>query len=417
MKHIFSRLLYKWPQKLISLVIALVVWIVIDQSMTITQTYQGVNVRVINIPEKMSIPGISHSGIYRKVTLEITGKQALLRHLNSSDLEIIIDASRKKGVWVQAVLKDNLISKNPEIDIKKGIKKVESLPPYIQINMEKVATAMVSVRLAPPIGSAPKEFKFLNIYPKHTKIPISGPKKIIDNLKKRELRLRIDFNDIKHNEWESLFKQESDNSHNNKALIFSPPKELLKVNIPEIRSAPFYLHESEAKQIHLDFLKNDYHPIGYPIPVTLYFSPRFLHQKKQNSLSILGNVIQNFNGVPILKDQIYAYGVSNLFLDCIRNNIQCVVAIPHDTQYEKITWYISIGNLHTLEKRYVETSMHLAKHSQDDPEIIETKKSVHRNRFRYFLTTIKFYDKDHKQLDFEFKLEKDKVIINHPNAS
>ena len=55
--------------------------------------------------------------------------------------------------------------------------------------------------------------------------------------------------------------------------------------------------------------------------------------------------------------------------------------------------------------------------SQDDPEIIETKKSVHRSRFRYFLTTIKFYDKDHKQLDFEFKLEKDKVIINHPNAS
>ena len=62
----------------------------------------------------------------------------------------------------------------------------------------------------------------------------------------------------------------------------------------------------------------------------------------------MGNVIQNFNGVPILKDQIYAYGVSNMFLDCIRNNIQCVVAIPHDTQYEKITWYISIGNLHTL---------------------------------------------------------------------
>ena len=59
MKHIFSRCLYRWPQKLISLVIALVVWVVIDQSMTITQTYQGVNVRVINIPEKMSIPGIS----------------------------------------------------------------------------------------------------------------------------------------------------------------------------------------------------------------------------------------------------------------------------------------------------------------------------------------------------------------------
>ena len=116
-----------------------------------------------------------------------------------------------------------------------------------------------------------------------------------------------------HNEWESLFKQETDNSHNNKALIFSPPKELLKVNIPEIRSAPFYLRESEAKQIHLDFLKNDYHPIGYPIPVTLYFSPRFLHNTKQNTLSILGNVIQNLMVYLFLKIRFMPIGVSNLF--------------------------------------------------------------------------------------------------------
>lgn len=414
MKHFITRFLHSWPQKIISIFLAVIVWVIVDQSMTVTRSYQGVNVRVINIPENMSIPGIQPNGIYRKVALEITGKQSLMRHLNSSDLEIVIDASRKKGVWVQAVLKDNLISVNPEIDIKSGIKKVESLPPYIQISLEKIATANVRVRLSLPKGRAPKEFKFLQIYPKYTSLAISGPQKIINRLKEEGLNLRINLDDIKPVEWEPLFKQDHEN--NNKVVCFSPPRELLKISIPEISSTPFYLRDNEAKKIRLDFLKYDYHPIGYPIPVSIYFSPRFSHHVKPGSISILGSAVQKFNGVPVLKDQIYARGVSDCFLETIKNNIQCVIDLPHDINYQKIKWNISIGNLHDLEKRYVDYLIRNTQLTNSNRKLIEIEKQIHRNRFRFFLTSIKFFNKEHQPLSFDFKFERNKIFVDYVNA-
>ena len=108
-----------WPRKLISLGLAIIIWIVVNHSITITKTFHNVPVKIINIPKDQMVEGLSlNNYLKKKITLTLTGNKKALEDLIGSDLKVIIDASEKGDEWVVSITTNNLMCINPDIDIK-----------------------------------------------------------------------------------------------------------------------------------------------------------------------------------------------------------------------------------------------------------------------------------------------------------
>lgn len=123
-------LLYKifisnWPRKLISLGLALIIWVFVNHSITITKTFHNVPVKVINVPKNKIIKELDENNfLTKKLTITLAGNKNILEDLTGSDLEIVLDATGKSNEWEVNIYPKNLRCLNPEIDIQKNVNKV-----------------------------------------------------------------------------------------------------------------------------------------------------------------------------------------------------------------------------------------------------------------------------------------------------
>ena len=116
-----------WLRKLIAFILAIIIWFVVDQSLTTTKVLNSVSVRIINIPPGKTIAGLQTSGLLNKrLALSISGRKAFVEEISSNDLEMVLDASRITSEWVVNIDKKHLVSLNPELSIQNHISKVSS---------------------------------------------------------------------------------------------------------------------------------------------------------------------------------------------------------------------------------------------------------------------------------------------------
>src|SRR5690606_2340401 len=86
-------LIENWPRKLISLILAMIIWMVVSHSMTVTKVVPNIPVRVANLPSDKTIEGMQVSGhLNKRISLSIIGHKTALESLSSKDLEVVIDA-------------------------------------------------------------------------------------------------------------------------------------------------------------------------------------------------------------------------------------------------------------------------------------------------------------------------------------
>jgi len=132
-------------RKLISLGLAIIIWLMVNHSITTTKTFHNVPVKIIDIPKGQTVEGLSlNNYLKRKITLTITGNKKVLDDLTGSDLELILDASGQGDEWVVSVTTKNLICINPDIDIKKSITKIIS--PKLIIKLKKIENDFIKTK-------------------------------------------------------------------------------------------------------------------------------------------------------------------------------------------------------------------------------------------------------------------------------
>ena len=196
MKSFFTFLLLNnWQRKSISLILAVVIWMVVNHSLTTTKTITNVPIRVINIPSGKTIEGMHSSGrLNKKLTLSIVGNKTVLEEISSNDLEVVIDGAGKSDEWIATISKRNLISLNPEIDISKGISRVYH--PNFIIRLTKLVTEKLPIVITQPIGEAPRGYELLDVFPYKVMLTVSGPEEVIRRLSLKEQKLTFNLNDI-----------------------------------------------------------------------------------------------------------------------------------------------------------------------------------------------------------------------------
>lgn len=406
MKTLLSRLILEnWQRKLISLILAMIIWIVVHHSMQVTKTIQNIPVRVTHIPPGKTIEGMQTDGLLnKKIALTLTGNKDVMDELSSKDLEVIIDASNKEAEWIATIEKKNLLGLNPELNLQKVISRVA--PSDMIIKQSKLVTEKIPVLVTQPIGEAPKGYQFLDVWPYQLNLTVTGPEDTVKKLKTRGLKLTFNLSDISKDELETLFAaKEGDEAS------FFIPNSWKKVSLPQLSETPVEIDDPQATALRIDFSRQDLIPIGVPISVGVFFPPKYSNTLNPETYSLAANdFIVKKNGIKMITAPLLAHGVSRLFLDTVKDMMQIVVVACPKTERETLFWSVEFLYPAELEDRYVARVMSESNEELGDVQP-QLREDYLRNRFRSYKTRLRLYTSDHKKLSLKAELQGSSIAI------
>lgn len=408
MKTLLIRLfLENWQRKLVSLVLAMVIWMIVSQSMTITKTVHNIPVRVVHLPPEKTIEGMQTNGMLnKKISLTLTGNKSALDDLSGKDLEVDIDSSGKADEWIASISKKNLISLNPDLDLSKMISKVA--PFQIILRQSNLVTEKIPVLVMQPIGEAPKGYQFLDVWPYHLTLTVNGPEDSVKKLKAKGLTITFNLNDISRAELDTL---SSSREGQVDEVSYFVPNSWKKIAIAQLSDTPVEIDDPQAKALRIDFSRQDLLPIGGPLPVTVFFPSKFSNTLNPETYQLATNdFIAKKNGIKMISTPLYAQGVSRLFLETVKDMIQIVVIATPKTERETLLWNAQFMYPHELEDRYVAKVM-----SQSNDELGDVQPHLRedylRNRFRSYMNRFRLYTPNHKKLSLKIELQANTISV------
>lgn len=396
-----DRLLRNWQPKLTAIVGALVVWLLVNNSITTTRVVENVSVRVINIPAGQTVLGLQpHGTLRQQLTLTLTGSREILDRIEPGDLEVQIDASGQGSEWIAHVSRKNLVTTNPEIDISQGIDKV-SHSEFI-IKLSKLVTAKVPVRIRLPRGEAPRGYQFLDIWPQRLYHSVSGPEIEVTRLRRKGLELTFDLSDITGDELDELAETQEEGPDDEVRYIV--PNSWKEVIIPFISDAPEELNDPEADKLHMDFLRRELLPVQREIPLRVFYALRGLERVNPESYSLkANNLVKLQQGIFTLNLPVYTRDVSRLFLDVCRDQLELVIIAPDDPSLSA-NWGVQFVDPRQLENEYIRR--HFPRGGDSGG-----RESYLRNRFRSYMQRFELYKSFERKLNLKVHRQGDGIVL------
>ena len=404
MSAIRNFILSNWERKLISFILAVVIWLFVNHSLTTTKILENVPVRLINIPMGLTVEGLQPNGMLsKKISLTLQGNKTQLHSIASNDIEVVLDGMDKSDEWLATVTRKNLISLNPDVDVSKAIKRVviQRLP----INFTRLVTEKIPVVVTQPIGEAPRDYQFLDIWPYRLAMTVSGPEEVIKQLKAKGINLTFNLNDISRVDLEA-HESKSDE------ISFFVPQEWKQISIPSLSDRPFEIDDVQAQDLRIDFVRNDLHPIAKAIPLTLFFPPEHSLTLNPETYSLaLGGLVQQFHGLHLLRKSLYAKGVSRLFVELVQDMLELSILLAPKTEKKQLDWCIQFLNPRVLEDKYVSVLMSDDADNNLDPSFFKRREEYLRNRFRHYMNRFQLYKSDRDKFDLVVELQDKHVVV------
>lgn len=398
-----------WPRKCLSIILAIIIWFVVNKSLTTTKTIAGVPVRIENIPPGKTIADMQSNGILnRRVNLTISGNKTLLEDLTSNDIEVVFDASNKEGEWIATINKRNIRTDNPEVNISQGISKVSTQ--NFLIKLTKLKTEKIPIIITQPIGEAPKGYQYLDIWPYQLYITVSGPEETVKKLKSRGLKLTFNLNDISKAQLDDL--RSISNKEHSDVVSYFVPNHLKQISLPLLSPTPIEINDPDAKFLRIDFLRYELLKVDSAVPVALFFPPNKLGQLNPQKIHLTPNqMLENRNGLKIISTPLYAKGVSSFFLELMKDMVQLMILVTPKEEGECLDWSIQFINPKILEDRYV----HILMSDVSDEEIHDLQPRVReeylRTRFRSYMNRFELFTSSNEKFDICPKLQGNSVQL------
>ena len=399
-----SLFLNHWERKLVSLLLAIVIWLVVNHSLTTTRTLDNISVRLINIPTGMTVEGLQPNGMLsRKISISLQGNKTQLAELTSNDFEVVLDAMDKSGEWQAPISRKNLMSLNPDIDLIKTIKRVviQRMP----IQFSRLVTEKIPVIVTSPIGEGPRDYQFLDVWPYHLSLTVSGPEEMIKDLKIKGLSLTFNLNDISRSDLEA---QENKSDE----ISFYVPDHWKNVFIHELSDRPFKIDDPQAQELRIDFVKSDLHPLAKAIPLSLFFpTEHYLNLNPELYSLAVGGLVQQFHGLHMIRKSLYAKGVSRLFVELVQDMLQISVLVIPKTEKNRLDWTIQFQNARVLEDRYVSILMSEDTARDQDATSLKRREKYYRNRFRNYMNRFQLYRTNRDKFDLNIEIKERHIVV------
>ena len=409
MKSLLYKIFFEhWPRKFISIILGVIIWLVVNHSLTSTRNVSNVPVRIIHLPPGKTVEGMQPNGrLAKKLTVTVVGNTSVIDELTPSDLEVVIDASDKSDEWIVNVSKKNLVSLNPEIDITGGISRVYH--PNFIVRMTKLVTDQIPIVITQPIGEAARGYQFLDVWPYRLNLTVSGPEEVIKRLKLKEQRITFNLNDIPKAKLDELaLKSES----NTEVVSYFVPDQWKQINIPILTDAPIEIDDPLAKTLRIDFIRCNLLPIDTQIQLSVFFPPDNLNQLNPTNTTVASNeLIKYVNGTPLISYPLYANGVDNLFLQTVREMIEIVIVANPKSERKLLDWSVQFVGSNQLEEKYVARLM--SDVSDRDIRLLQPalREEYLRNRFRSYMNRFQLFRADDSKFDMAAFLKDHEIHV------
>lgn len=399
-----------WERKLTAFSLAAFIWFHVDQSLTTTKTITDVGIKLINLPQGTTTPGMNYDGLLRqRVALTITGNRALLDELTSNDIEVVVDASGKKPMeWIPIIKRNNIVAINSDIKLS-SISKVTHK--NFAIRLTKLVTEKILVTITEPIGEAPKGYQFLDVWPYQLYITVEGPEDIVKQQKAKGLKLTFNLNEVSRAELDE-FHTTTPRKYRD-VVSFLVPDHWKQLHLPALSDLPMTINDPNEKYLRIDFIRSEVFPIEQPIPISLFFSPQFITNSSPQKVQIrMTPTLDKKNGVYILMPPFYAGGISQLFLEIIRDHLALSVVVGNGGKMF-LDWNIQVINYQDLENRYVKTLM--SDLSQKRLQLgmpLQMYEEHLRGRFRTYMNRLQLYRSPTSKLDLAVSIDNNVIQIS-----
>ncbi|MCH9608982.1 MAG: hypothetical protein S4CHLAM45_02770 [Chlamydiales bacterium] len=402
MSEIFYRIFIKnWHRKLIALIAAIVVWFLVNKTISITRTIPNVPVRVINVPPDKTIINLLPNGMMKhRVSVTVTGLKSIVNDLRPNDLEVIVNAEEKKESWIVTIDKKDLINHVANKDWSKDISSVTSNDLYIK--MSKLITEEIPLTINKPIGDPPKGYQFLDIWPKYLTQKVSGPQEQVQTLKERGMEVTFNLNRITKPELDAL-----QSTSQTDEISFFIPDTWKMVSLPFKGNSPEMFNDPRAKLLRIDFLKQEFLPLGVELPITIFFPIKYSKTINPGTYSLQTNeFVEKKDGLKLLTTPLYVRDVSRLFLEVVRDNLLlAVIAVPDSVQ-KNLDWAVEFIDEKVLEDIFVKASLKELEsiHQEKNSTFSQSSEQASRYRFRDYLRHLQLYTEDGQPLKINAKL-------------
>ena len=415
MKTLIKNLfINNWPRKSLSVVLAIIIWFVVNKSLTTTRTLNNVCVKIENIPPGRTVDGIQPNGfLNRKINLTLSGNKEILDNLDPNDLQVVFDAADKEGEWIATVKRKNVRTDNPEINLCRGITHVSEQS--IIIKLTKLISEKIPIIITQPIGEPPSGYEFIDIWPYQFNITISGPEDSVRKLKNLGLNLTFNLSDIPKTKLDEL--KATSTKKRPDVISFYVPNAWKRVSIPFSFPNLIEITDPDARFLRIDFLCCELLKLNAPIPLSLYFPPNGNPAINLSKISLASNpLIEQRNGVKMITDSLYAKGVSALFLDVIKDRLELAIILSPNHE-DKLDWSIQFINPKALEELYVG----LIQSDTPDNECRELhphlRDSYLRNRFRNYMNRFQLYKSEQEPFELTPKLIDNSITIHETKSN
>ncbi|NGX51365.1 MAG: hypothetical protein K1060chlam2_01231 [Chlamydiae bacterium] len=406
LKNLFIN---NWPRKCLSIILAIIIWFVVNKSLTTTKTISNVPVRIENLPPGKTVEGIQSNGnLGRRVNLTLTGNKNILDDLNPNDIYVVFDASGREGEWIETITRKNIHSDTLEVNISQGISRI-SQQNFI-VKLTKLVTEKVRIIITQPIGESPKGYQFIDIWPYQLYITVSGPEDVVKKLKTRGLKLTFNLNDITKTQLDDL--RATSTQEYSDVISFFIPNNWKQISLPLLSSTPIEINDPDAKYLRVDFLRYELLKLETPVPVSLYFPPNKTNSISPSKITLVPNkIVENRNGIKMVTLPLYAKGVSALFLDMVRDMLEILIIVTKSDD-GKLKWSTEFVNSRALEDRYVR----LLTSDVSDEELRDLQPQVRdeilRNRFRNYMNRFQLYKNETEKFEISPQLKGHSVYIH-----
>lgn len=407
MKTLLKKIfISNWQRKLVSVILAIVIWVLVNHQMSSTKTFHNVPIKIINIPPGKTIEGIQENNFLNKtLTITLTGNKNVLEELTSMDLEVVLNAEGKNNEWIIYLTPKNIFCLNPDIDIQKSINKVTHTS--LIINIRDIISQKIQIHVTHPVGEAPKGFAYLDVHPYHLYVTVIGSSETVNKLKSKGLKMTFNLNDISKEDLQKLVT-----SQDKDEISFNVPNSWKKISLPEISSIPIEIDDPLAQALKIDFAVNELIPIKKPIPITIFYPVKTSNTLNPDTYTLATNdFVQKKNGIKMITQPLFAHGVSQLFLDIVKDMLQIVVVATTQDSQESLLWTTQFIYHHELEDKFVKKT--LANSAEADFENIppHLREEYLRNRFRNYIHRFRLYTMDNRKLSLDIKLDANAIKV------
>jgi hypothetical protein len=396
-----------WPRKLVAMISAVVIWFLVNQSITETRTITDVPVHIINLPPDKTVFGILPNGLLnKKISITITGSKSAVDELRSEDMEIVINAAGHRESWIATIDKRNLHSINSELDLKKEITEVSANDLFIKLS--RLVAEDVPLTIMQPTGDPPPGYQFLDIWPKHLVQKVVGPEEQVRALKANGLELTFNLNRITQEELDALYAETGTKDE----VSYKIPVSWKHIAIPFQDGAVEPLNDPRANFLRIDFLKQELIPLGIELPITIFFPPQHSQTINPQTYSLETNdLVQKKEGLKLLALPLYAKNVSHLFLNVVKHNLLLVVVAAPENAHSSLHWAIEFIDEPALEEAYLKASFNEAEQKYaEDLRTVNSEENL-RSRFREYRRAFVLFTEEGEPLKLKAKLSNNRIIL------